>query len=73
MYIARDKDGTLNLFMSKPRRGWKWTDYRRTTKTEHWVRDYKGDCQVIKLDSSLYPEISWDDEPLEVTLKPIKQ
>ena len=60
MYIARDKDGVLCVFFKKP------------VKSDIWERcqscsDYPHD--YFKLDSSLFPEVKWEDEePTKVEL-----
>ena len=66
MWIARDKDGWLCLYEKKP-----W----RQTCEQMWIDgdinfylDYKEDrfgCYEI-LDSKLLPELTWEDEPIEV-------
>lgn len=57
MWIARDKNGNLNLFQTKPIRkyGYKWEEdvvYKHS----------------IELDNSLFPDLSWEDEPEGVCL-----
>ena len=65
MWIARDKDGKLFLF----------TFVKLVRKDEDgcWV---KTDCHSdladsIRLDDNLFPQLTWDDEPMEVGLFPI--
>ena len=60
MWVARYKDGELDLYRNKPQRcdaiGWShenWDSY-----DEHW----------IQLDSKLFPDLTWNDEPIEVEL-----
>lgn len=57
MYIARDKDGDLYLYKKQPV---KYSESWQPSKTSNdW----------IKLDSSLFPEVTWEDEePTEVEL-----
>ena len=58
MYVARDKDGTLCVFFNKPVKGY---IFERWQSVSIYSRDY------FKLDSSLFPEVSWEDEePTEV-------
>lgn len=57
MWIARDKNGNLNLFQTKPIRmcGYKWEEdviYKHS----------------IEIDNNLFPNLTWDDEPIEVDL-----
>jgi hypothetical protein len=63
MWVARDFDRCLWLFLKeKPFRaepmGWV-TDL-------HWT--CSGDDSGIYLDKTLFPYLTWEDEPLEVTL-----
>ena len=53
VWIARDKDGGLNMFLCKPIRG-----------EEMWI----GHGEV-PLDKDLYPYIDWESEALPVTMK----
>ena len=65
MWIARDKDGRLFLFtFVKP---------VRRDEEGCWVKDeHCGDlADSIRLDDNLFPQLTWDDEPMEVGLFPI--
>lgn len=56
LYLARDKDGALNLYNGKPFKGKKI-----------WFETTEGDCCGI--DRSRFPEVRWEDkEPTEVKL-----
>lgn len=63
MWIARDKDGTLNLYDGKPFRG---------TEYQWWM--YSGNYSEINKESDsllgeiIFKDLKWDDEPLEVEL-----
>lgn len=60
MYVARDKDGTLCVFFNKPVKSDIWEIWQSRID---YLRDY------FKLDSSLFPEVKWEDEePTEVEL-----
>lgn len=60
MYVARDKDGVLFVFLEKPVKSDIWEIWRSCSDYPH---DY------FKLDSSLFPEVKWEDEePTEVEL-----
>ena len=67
MWIARDKDGRLFLF----------TFVKPVRKDEEcsWVKDeHCSDLKLvgsIRLDDNLFPQLTWDDEPMEVGLFPI--
>ena len=62
MYVARDKDGILGIYINKPVKA--IDSWSPLTADE----DY---C-VIKTD--LFPEVKWEDEePRELVLKPINE
>ena len=62
MWIARDKDGTLGIYINKPVKA--IDSWSPLTANE--------DYSVIKTD--LFSEVKWDDdEPRELVLKPIKE
>ena len=65
MWITRDKDGKLYLFtFVKP---------VRRDEEGCWVKD-EHCCDLadsIRLDDNLFPQLTWDDEPMEVGLFPI--
>jgi len=66
MYVARDKDECLWLFIDKPIRS--QTNGRWEVDTQNsLLRD--DDC--LQIDECIipdFPEISWEDEPIEVDL-----
>lgn len=57
MWIARDKDGTLSLYRDKP--------VRAGIEPYRWWGD---EVDGFDLDSSLFPNLTWEDEPIEVDL-----
>ena len=57
MYLARDKNADLYLFYERPRRG-----------NECWWAEAGVDGTYLKIEKSLYPEVTWDSEPLAVAL-----
>ncbi len=59
MFIARDKDGDLYLFAELPKRG-----------SECWWAESGLDGTYLRLDKTLYPEVTWDSAPLPVRLEP---
>ena len=64
MWIARDKDGELNLFSNKPHRctsiGW---------NNESWdVESMDEFNDTMLLNPNLFPNLNWEDEPIEVEL-----
>ena len=59
MYVAREKDGDLYLFLTRPVKD----DRLNTWLSEDYFRYW------IKIDPSLFPEVKWkDEEPTEVEL-----
>ena len=57
MFLARDKNNDLFLFDDMPRKG-----------QECWWDKTGVDGTYLKLDRRLYPEITWDSEPLAVSI-----
>jgi len=57
MYVARDKNNDLYLFNELPSRG-----------NECWWAASGVDGTYLRIDKSLYPEVTWDSAPLIVTL-----
>lgn len=57
MYLARDKNNDLYLFCDRPQRG-----------TECWWAESGIDGTYLKMEKSLYPEVTWDSDPLPVAL-----
>ena len=57
MYLARDKNDDLYLFNELPNRG-----------TECWWATSGVDGTYLRLDKSLYPEVTWESGPLAVTI-----
>lgn len=62
MYVARDKDGRLFLYHRKPKRSQRPDCY-------FWEEDFES----MGLDSSLFPNLTWDDEPLEVEISEVER
>lgn len=60
MFVARDEGGDLYLFEKKPHRS-------RSVGLDVWITDSSED--YIHVDSSMFPQLTWEDEPLEVTMK----
>jgi len=63
MWIARDKDECLWLFIDKPIRsqtnGWWEVDTQNSLLRDDVCLQINGD---------LFPELGWEDEPIEVEL-----
>ena len=58
LWVARDKRGVLFLYKTKPILNF---------ELGMWFTD--SDCMGTIL-KSLHPELKWDDEPIEVELRP---
>lgn len=56
MWIARDKDGDLYLYYSKPARG-----------TDEWYST-NGEEEMFDIPSEYFSTLTWNDEPKEITL-----
>ena len=57
MYLARDKNNDLYLFYERPHK-----------VRDCWWADSQLDGSYLKLDKTLYPEVTWDSEPFQVEL-----
>ena len=57
MYLARDKNNELYLFYARPNRG-----------NECWWAESGVDGTYLKIEKTLYPEVTWESEPLPVAL-----
>lgn len=60
IWIARNKDGTLEVYVEKPVR-------KKTCFEESQSGLYKG--WIDNLDEALYPELTWENSPKELTIK----
>lgn len=60
MWIARDEDNHLRVYLNKPiRYGFYWQS----------VDTYNGvNIQCISLPNNLFPNLKWEDEPIEVDI-----
>lgn len=69
MWIARDIVGNLLLFRVKPfRTDTTWWFERPEDINE---RDYEAMSKLwMSLDSNLFPELKWEDEPVEIEMFP---
>lgn len=63
-YVARDKDGTLRLYMGKPIRG----EYFFVSCWEKGGKCIRlgSDFRMYSLNETDYKDLKWEDEPLEV-------
>lgn len=58
LWIVRDWGGMLFAYFNKP---------IRDTVQKEW----KSDEVSLSIDDSLFPDLTWEDEPLEVILTPV--
>lgn len=64
MWVAKDKDGRLSLFTNKPYRG-----ENVGGNDERWyVVSISEFTDSMKLNPKLFPDLTWNDEPIEVEL-----
>lgn len=60
MWIARDKDGDLFMYSLKPIKG-----------DKHFVcNKFNNEC--MQIDSELAPEVTWENSPVEVEIRPVR-
>lgn len=57
LWVARDWGGILDAYFNKPIRDAVWKE---------WYSDKASLC----IDDSFFPELKWEDEPIEVELRP---
>lgn len=62
MWIARDTDGTLKGYNERPIREGTWWQIRHYLENEYYQ-------DTIILDRTLFPNLTWEDEPVEVVIK----
>ena len=81
MFVARNKEGQLWLFNVKPVRHLHWKDSDCLVTMDKWSLPedrtirfgcygslYRIDRQMMRLPDELFPDLSWNDEPVEVEL-----
>lgn len=59
-HVARDNNGDLYLFGEKPERS-----------RECWWATAGVDGTYLRLDKTLFPQVTWETEPLPVAVTPI--
>ena len=58
LWIVRDWGGMLFAYFNKPIRDTVW-------------KEWNSDEDSLSIDDSFFPELKWEDEPLEVMLTPV--
>ena len=56
-WVARDCGGMLYAYFNKPIRDTVW-------------KEWDSDKVSLSIDDSFFPELTWEDEPVEVELRP---
>ena len=56
LWVARDWGGMLYAYFNKPIRDTVW-------------KEWDSDEDSLSIDDSFFPELKWEDEPLEVELR----
>lgn len=57
LWVARDWGGMLYAYFNKPIRDTVW-------------KEWGSDKVSLSIDDSFFPELEWEDEPIEVELRP---
>ena len=57
LWLARDWSGMLYAYFNKPIRDTVW-------------KEWDSDKVSLSIDDSFFPELKWEDEPIEVELRP---
>lgn len=72
MWLARDKDGDLYLYTHKPHKNTDPTFDTESWCTPDFVDDNDDIINAAEINPKFFPEVTWDTEPLEVELVPVK-
>ena len=57
LWVSRDWGGMLYAYFNKPIRDTVW-------------KEWNSDKVSLSIDDSFFPELKWEDEPIEVELRP---
>lgn len=63
-YVARDKDGTLNLWFNKPKRAVNFWYCQQ--KQDGWKATEEFIQNKHEIDGKQFPKLTWEDEPINV-------
>lgn len=69
MWVARDKSGRLRVYLNKP---FRFTDFWWSNDKMSVSKHMDIEMNVIPIASTLFPDLTFEDEPLEVCLVPQK-
>lgn len=64
MWVARDKDGTLNLWFNKPKRAVNF--WYGQQKQDGWKAIEEFIQNKHEIDGKQFPKLTWEDEPINV-------
>jgi len=68
MYVARDKNGLLTLFSAKPILHENKSEWISEEGAPEVFIDPEGPYDCMPLEDTLYPEITFENSPIELTL-----
>lgn len=72
MWVARDKNGSIRWFETKPSRDWgNYDDYLRNELTVWNDGDIENDEHILP--NNFFTELKWEDEPIEVMVEPLEE
>lgn len=57
LWVARDWGGILDAYFNKPIRDTVW-------------KEWNSDKASLIIDDSFFPELKWEDEPIEIIIRP---
>ena len=57
LWVARDWGGMLFAYFNKPIRDTVW-------------KEWDSDKVSLRIDDSFFPELKWEDEPIEIRIRP---
>lgn len=69
-YVARDKDGTLNLWFNKPKRAVNFWYCQQ--KQDGWKATEEFIQNKHEIEGKQFPKLTWKDEPIEVMVKSLE-
>ena len=69
MFVARDRDGELFVFKDKPIRS---SNENLSPAWDCWDVDGINGDLAMELNKGLFPNLRWEDEPIEVRLKELR-
>ena len=58
LWVARDWGGMLFAYFNKPIRDTVW-------------KEWDSDKVSLRIDDSFFPELKWEDEPIEIRIRPV--